>query len=154
MPSVWCHGIQMSFKCLHSRNTLLCRPVLGKDFLSVKNLLVMDDVGVLYLNTWNMPMLRPTRYFRRLWRNVHCSGWYNGFHVRNTWGYPKVWWHSVLTYFSIAVVIFDTKQSNVLGLCCPREFISKLKGHRPGWMCTSFLRGRTWIRDAIQKTLK
>lgn len=48
MPSAWCHGIKMSFKCLHSRKTLLCRPVLSKDFLTVKNLLVMaDDAGVL-----------------------------------------------------------------------------------------------------------
>lgn len=48
MPSAWCHRIKMSFKCLHSRNTLLSMPVLSKAFLSVKNVLVMvDDAGVL-----------------------------------------------------------------------------------------------------------
>lgn len=44
------------------------------------------------------------------------SGWYNGLHVRNAQGCPKVW-HSVLTYFSIAVVLSDMKQSNTLHHC-------------------------------------
>lgn len=93
------------------------------------------------LNTWNMPVLRQTKHFRRLWRSVHFSGWYNGFHVRNTWGYSEVR-HSVLTYFCIAVVISDTKQSNVLRLYCLREFTSKIKGIQTRLNMHLFLSGK------------